>query len=52
MSALPTFDLQVPGRPDQSFMDWLARRGFDVWTLDHEVLWYPSVFQWRVGIGA
>jgi non-heme chloroperoxidase len=36
MSALPTFDLTVPGQPDYSFMDWLARRGFDVWTLDHE----------------
>lgn len=36
MSALPCFDLQVPGVPDYSFMDWLARRGHDVWTLDHE----------------
>ncbi len=36
MSALPTFDLQVPGHDDYSFMDWLARRGHDVWTLDHE----------------
>lgn len=36
LSALPSFDLTVPGRPDYSFMDWLARRGFDVWTLDHE----------------
>lgn len=36
LSALPSFDLQVPGHPGYSFMDWLARRGFDVWTLDHE----------------
>ena len=36
MSALPTFDLDVPGHRDYSTMDWLARRGFDVWTLDHE----------------
>ena len=36
LSALPTFDLTVPGHPDYSFMDWLARRGHDVWTLDHE----------------
>ncbi len=36
MSALPTFDLTVPGKPDYSFMDWLAARGHDVWTLDHE----------------
>ena len=36
LSALPTFDLTVPGLPDYSFMDWLARKGWDVWTLDHE----------------
>lgn len=36
LSALPTYDLQVPGHPDYSMMDWLAREGFDVWTLDHE----------------
>src|SRR5436309_14427510 len=29
------FDLQVPGR-DYSMMDHFARRGFDVWTMDHE----------------
>ncbi len=36
LSALPCFDLHAPGRPDYSFMDWLAERGHDVWTLDHE----------------
>ncbi len=36
LSALPTFDLTVPNVADYSFMDWLARRGWDVWTLDHE----------------
>lgn len=36
LSALPTFDLAVPGKPDYSMMDWFARRGFDVWTCDHE----------------
>jgi non-heme chloroperoxidase len=36
MSALPTFDLSVPGRPDYSMMDWFAAIGLDVWTLDHE----------------
>lgn len=35
-SAVPTFDLTVPGHPDYSFMDWLALRGWDVWALDHE----------------
>src|SRR5690606_5200361 len=33
---LPSFDLQVEGHADYSFMDWLAQRGHDVWTLDHE----------------
>ncbi|MCB1482112.1 MAG: alpha/beta hydrolase [Rhodobiaceae bacterium] len=36
LSAIPSFDLTVPELPDYSFMDWLARRGWDVWTLDHE----------------
>jgi pimeloyl-ACP methyl ester carboxylesterase len=36
MAAQPTFDLQVPGRPDSSVMDWFARRGFDCWCLDME----------------
>jgi hypothetical protein len=27
LSALPTFDLTVPGQRDYSFMDWLSRRG-------------------------
>jgi pimeloyl-ACP methyl ester carboxylesterase len=35
-SAIPTFDLTVPGHPDYSFMDWLALRGWDVWAMDHE----------------
>lgn len=36
LSALPTFDLAVPGRPGYSMMDSFAERGFDVWTFDHE----------------
>jgi non-heme chloroperoxidase len=36
LSCLANFDLEVPGHDDYSFMDWLARRGHDVWTLDHE----------------
>jgi pimeloyl-ACP methyl ester carboxylesterase len=36
MGSQPTFDLQVPGRPDASVMDWFARRGFDTWCLDNE----------------
>ena len=30
------FDLTVPGSDDYSLMDEFARRGYDVWTLDHE----------------
>jgi pimeloyl-ACP methyl ester carboxylesterase len=36
MASTPTFDLQVPGRPDSSAMDWFARRGFDCWCVDME----------------
>src|SRR5271157_1972677 len=36
MPGQPTFDLQVPGRPDSSVMDWFARRGFDCWCVDME----------------
>jgi len=36
MASQPTFDLQVPGRPDSSAMDFFARRGFDCWTVDME----------------
>ena len=30
------FDLQVPEREGYSFMDYFARLGFEVWTMDHE----------------
>jgi pimeloyl-ACP methyl ester carboxylesterase len=36
MASQPTFDLQVPGRPDSSVMEWFAARGFDTWCLDNE----------------
>ncbi len=36
MASQPTFDLQVPGRPDSSVMEWFAARGFDTWSLDNE----------------
>ncbi len=36
MAAQPTFDLQVPGRPDSSAMGFFARRGFDCWSVDME----------------
>jgi pimeloyl-ACP methyl ester carboxylesterase len=36
MASQPTFDLDVPGRPDSSVMDWFAKRGYDCWCLDME----------------
>jgi pimeloyl-ACP methyl ester carboxylesterase len=36
MASQPTFDLQVPGRPDSSVMEWFAARGYDTWCMDHE----------------
>src|SRR5215831_4348652 len=36
MASQPTFDLQVPGRPGSSVMDWFAARGFDTWCVDME----------------
>jgi pimeloyl-ACP methyl ester carboxylesterase len=36
MASQPTFDLQVPGRPNSSAMEWFAERGFDAWCMDNE----------------
>ncbi|HEY2757827.1 MAG TPA: alpha/beta hydrolase [Pseudolabrys sp.] len=36
MAGQPTFDLQVPGRPDSSAMDRFAKLGFDCWSVDME----------------
>ena len=36
MASQPTFDLQVPGRPHSSVMEWFAERGFDTWCIDNE----------------
>lgn len=36
MASQPTFDLEVPGRPDSSAMEWFARRGFNTWCVDME----------------
>jgi pimeloyl-ACP methyl ester carboxylesterase len=36
MASQPTFDLQVPGRPHSSVMEWFVERGFDTWCLDNE----------------
>ena len=36
MASQPTFDLDVPGRPDSSVMDWFAKCGYDCWCVDME----------------
>ena len=36
MASQPTFDLQVPGRPFSSAMDWFSHQGYDTWTMDNE----------------
>ncbi|MGB5081669.1 MAG: alpha/beta hydrolase [Burkholderiales bacterium] len=36
MASTPVFDLQIPGRPQSSTMDWFARLGYDTWCVDCE----------------
>ena len=36
MASQPTFDLQVPGRPFSSVMDWFVSQGYDTWCVDME----------------
>ena len=36
MASQPTFDLDVPGRPDSSVMNWFAKQGYDTWCVDLE----------------
>ncbi|HCX33958.1 MAG TPA: alpha/beta hydrolase [Rhodocyclaceae bacterium] len=36
MASTPVFDLQVPGQPQYSVMDWFARLGYDTWCVDME----------------
>ncbi len=41
----PAFDLQIPGRPESSVMDWFARLGYDTWCFDCEG--YGRSDKWR-----
>ncbi len=36
VQSTPAFDLQVPGKPEYSVMDWFARLGYDTWCFDCE----------------
>jgi pimeloyl-ACP methyl ester carboxylesterase len=45
VSATPVFDLQIPGRPESSTMDWFSRLGYDTWCVDCEG--YGHSDKWR-----
>lgn len=45
VSSTPVFDLQIPGRPEASTMDWFARLGYDTWCFDCEG--YGRSDKWR-----
>ena len=45
VSATPVFDLQIPGKPETSTMDWFARLGYDTWCVDCEG--YGRSDKWR-----
>jgi pimeloyl-ACP methyl ester carboxylesterase len=36
VQSVPAFDLQIPGQPQSSVMDWFARLGYDTWCFDCE----------------
>jgi len=36
MASTPVFDLQLPGRPQSSVMDWFSRLGYETWCVDCE----------------
>lgn len=36
LSAVPSYDLHIPGLDGYSVMDYFVRVGFDVWTMDHD----------------
>jgi pimeloyl-ACP methyl ester carboxylesterase len=36
VQSVPVFDLQIPGKPEYSVMDWFARLGYDTWCFDCE----------------
>jgi pimeloyl-ACP methyl ester carboxylesterase len=45
VSATPVFDLQIPGKPEASTVDWFARLGYDTWCVDCEG--YGRSDKWR-----
>ena len=45
VQSVPAFDLQIPGNPQSSVMDWFARLGYDTWCFDCEG--YGRSDKWR-----
>jgi pimeloyl-ACP methyl ester carboxylesterase len=45
VQSVPAFDLQIPGQPQSSVMDWFARLGYDAWCFDCEG--YGRSDKWR-----
>ena len=45
VQSVPAFDLQIPGEPQSSVMDWFARLGYDTWCFDCEG--YGRSDKWR-----
>lgn len=45
VQSVPAFDLQIPGQPEASVMDWFARLGYDTWCFDCEG--YGRSDKWR-----
>jgi pimeloyl-ACP methyl ester carboxylesterase len=41
-STRSSYDLEIPGKGEYSFMNVLARYGYDVWTLDHDGYGYSG----------
>lgn len=41
-SARSSYDLSLPGKGEYSFMNVLARAGYDVWTMDHDGYGYSG----------
>jgi pimeloyl-ACP methyl ester carboxylesterase len=41
-STRTSYDLHVPGKGEYSFMNVLAREGYDVWTMDHDGYGYSG----------
>jgi pimeloyl-ACP methyl ester carboxylesterase len=45
VQSVPAYDLQIPGEPQSSVMDWFARLGYDTWCFDCEG--YGRSDKWR-----